>query len=958
MVAQFHVEVDQESGTFKPVDLHIRMEHHRSDGTEVAVEMELVSVAMDREGLVTLTPKAPDSDEPILVYEVQLTDALLSSPDFASQITEPIRVTFTARPKPESPDAAPPEPLEQRCDIIIDSPGAIHWTVADDPTTRDQPVELDADGQSEFVLSVRYEAWDPEQRQVVYKPEDVEFSHWTGPGLDPDVFGPVKGDEPWVVAGVDNNRDHSRWDSKLELPHPSHPGLTLPFNSSIRVRVWPMGSVVRHPGSISFKEGAKLLAEADVPLTLLEARQLVDLVRPEEPVPADGQEHELVLRFLRERDRSLVKRGTYSFEFEPGEHHRGGKIAETEAELTEDAKGELTLTYTAPELTYEAGKSFTERLQVYRGVGDDRQLLATIPVHLSPKVELRVEPEKAGLTWEPFELTIDPGLAPAVLRGVLTIDVTDKVEGDTKPFRVAHAKVMVHTGPGQSTKVELPLRSDKDGRWEWKLPELAEGLAKLPVERRERTLDPDSDRPESRFDDEAETVIRFYEDKVHEHTPWPLYDSPLERRIRQHRLVYGEQLASNPEHLLDRAVSGTDLLRAGTTFGKSYERIYESQIEVAAGGLNGIFTELIGLAINAASIGEKVGKVVGKVAALLDEVAGSVARGIGRYVTTEFAVGLKVTAIQIMEFLGRFTEQTTSPTVWNMIEGVKGAWAIIAETASNLITRQGSALVELVSGAINLLMNALKAIGNLVVTAVLLVLTAGGALLGMLIDALGSLLSRCAGPPVERLIATVGHYLTGTSAASAEVGKWTVGKAFEELYKATLDRLAGAQRAAGGVASSVASVVNPMGWVTSPAVGWLDGEAERLWVPEDAEPRIDEFRDDTLALGETQAAVGKYSSYLEIALGFIDAIVLAIECILMLLSMFVSAGFLNPVTLGPAMTAFEISFAKAKLAFIRLPALGLNLVGAVMIAGLYGLRVWSLPGPVTAPNLAPQAASP
>lgn len=958
MVVEFHVEVDQESGTFQPVDLHIRMEHHRSDGTEVAVEMELVSVAMDREGLVTLTPQPPDSDEPILVYEVELTDSLLSSPDFGSLIAEPIRVTFTARPKPENPDEAPPEPLEQRCDIVIESPGAIHWTVADDPTTRDVPIELDADAQSEFVLSVRYEQWDPEQRQVTYEPADVEFSHWTGPGLDPDVFGPVKGDEPWVVAGVDNNRDHSRWDSKLELPHPTHPDLALPFNSSIRVRVWPKGTIVRHPGRISFKEGARMLAERDVPLTLVAARQLVELVRPEEPVPADGQEHELVLRFLRERDRTPVKRGTYSFELEPGEHHRGGAIAEPEVELAEDAKGELTLFYTAPELTYEPEKSFTERLQVYRGVGEHRQLLETIPIHLSPKVELRVEPEKAGLDWEPFELTIDPGQAPALIRGVLTIDVTDKVEGDTKPFRVAHAKVTVHTGPGQGTPAELPLRSDKDGRWEWKLPELAEGLAKLPVERRERTLDPDTQRPECRFDDEAETVIRFYEDKVHEHTPWPLYDSPLERQIRQHRLVFGEQLASNPEHLLDRAVSGTALLRSGATFGQSYERIYESQIQVASGGLSGIFTELIGLALNAANIGEKVGNLFGKVAAWLDEAAGSVVRGIGRYVTTEFAVGLKTTAIQIMEFLSRFTEEATSPTVWNMIEGARGAWATIAETASNLINRQGSALVELVSGAINLLVNALKAIGNLVVTAVLLVLTAGGVLLGMLIDALGSLLSKCAGPPVERLIAVVGHYLTGTSAASAEVGKWTIGKAFEELYKATLDRLAGTQRAAGGVASSVASVVNPMRWVTSPAVGWLEDEAERLWVPEDAEPRIDEFRDDTLALGETQAAVGKYSSYLEIALGFIDAIVLAVECILMLLSMFVSAGFLNPVTLGPLLTAFEISFAKVKLAFIRLPALGLNLVGAVLIAGLYGLRVWSLPGPVTAPNMTPQPASP
>lgn len=952
MVSRFVIEADPEKHTYEPVDLHVKMERRLPDGSRQPVAIDLVSIEMDRQGLITLTPKGAETDEPILVYEVQLTDELLGSADFATKIEKPIRVTFTARPE-EAADATQAAPLKQDCDIEIRAPGAVHWTVGDDLTTRDLPLEIDADGVSELMLSVRYEEWDPQLRKFEYDPSKVEFTHWTGPRLPPDVFNAHPDDLPWETTSEENNRDHSRWASLKELPDPGHVGLDPPVDSYIRVRVWPRGSIIRVPSAIKPKEGARMLAEQQVPITLRPARQIVELVDPTEPIAADGLAHPLRLRFLRERDRTPVKKGVYSFEIERGVSYRGGKLTEDQGELKEEHNGELTLEYTPAELTYEPGKSFTEQLLVYRGNDDKRQLLATIPLYLSPKVELRIQAEKAGLVFEPYEISIPAGSAPHKIRGSLVFEVYHRESGDDMPFDVAHAHVKAFVGEAQ---VDREVLSDTAGTYEVVLPELEEGLRKLPEERRIHTLAKDSERPDCTFHEDADTVIRFYEDKTDRFAPWLLYTGELVTKVKTHRVLLGSQIAANPEDQLARAMSGTDLLRTGTTFGTTYLGMFNSAYGTAGGQLTATLLEAISLiaafvpfqkvAGGAGGVAKELSifdSVANKIGGYLDDAgtwAAPIAERLGTWFTGTLGPMLASAARSVPAYLddaARMLGPWVTDGLRAMIQQAAARWNTIAELAEQVAVSRGRRALEI--GA-EILKGLLTAIGTLFKAIVHALLAAGAKVVSWVLSGTGFVLGHL-GAGAGRFLDYIGFFGGSgwVSQSTRELARTSGAKFIEEIVKAIFGKIAdlvsdGQAALLGSEGSKVMSVI------ARAAVAYLHDNVAKLNVVEDPTSLIEDFRSSTVSLLGKQQTFNEWLAWANEWVIWAEKWVLILEVVAIVVSIFVSMG----LAAAPAVAFVDKWFSAAKMLFVRAPALIGSVGLAFAIPSCYGWRTAALAG--------------
>lgn len=932
MVSRFVVEANPETRTYEPVDLHVKMERRLPDGTKEPVSIDLVSIEMDREGLIVLTPKGAETGEPILVYEVQLTDELLGASDFATKIEKPIRVTFTARPESDAADAPQAAPLKEDCDVEIRAPGAVHWTIGDDLSTRDLPLEIDADGVSELMLSVRYEEWDPELRKFEYDATKVEFTHWTGEGLPADVFNAHPDDLPWETISDTNNRDHSRWASLKELPDPGHDGLNPPVTSYIRVRVWPRGSILRLPSRIRPKEGARRLAEKRIPITLRPARQIVELIDPTEPIAADGQSHELRLRFLRERDRTPIKKGNYDFEIERGPSYRGGALTETSAELKEEQNGELTLEYTPAELTYEPKKSFTERLLIHRGTGKQRQLLATIPLHLSPKVELRIEAEKAGLEFEPYEVSIPAGSAPHKIRGNLVFDVYNRESSKDVPIDIALARVKAFAGDVQ---VDGEVTSNSTGMYEITLAELEEGLRKLPESRRVHQLDKATERPTCKFDDNADTVIRFYEDKTDRFTPWVLYTGEATTKIKTHRVLFAKQIAEHPEDQLPRIVAGTELLRTGTTFATTWLNMYNQMIGSVLGQLKLTALELVSFAMNTEKFAKMLGNFL-KGGLDLASRGASALGNVGRALLTSIGPALSAAAQRISagvdDLIRYIGVDNISTKARALLDLIRARFVALREAAEQLQMSRGQRLIEygleIVSSLLSALALATKALVRLLVSAI-------GGLTALAMRGAGAGFEALAPAASARLLRTM-QQLGSRWFNIREGGATTLGKVLEELVKA------GADYVADWLVDGSPSPFGPdgsllMSQAAEGGLSYLHQDVTNLAVPEDADPNIERFRSASADAIGTQSDVLSVVGDLNYYVKQLDLVILVGELAVIAVGV-VCTGPVGGAALATMTSGSMVTFDRGFAAFKGLTVRGIPLVLMALYAAAIPMR--------------------
>jgi hypothetical protein len=927
---RFIIEADPDSGEYLPATIHASLTAPGSGGARAPVPMEVVSVQTEPTGMISVTPAADAGADPVWQFDVRILDEALSDPSFASRAQEPVLVTITARPAEGADDR--PE-IRRQCEVaIVVNDGEIHWQAEGDPSTADAVLHLDADGVTELVLLVRFERYDPEQRRVVYDPETVEFSHWTGPETTPEVFGPAPGDQPHLTAGPSNNRDRTRWRCHVPLPDPAHPSLVLPVETHIRVRAWPRGTVQRLPGAIDVSGGTKMLGEAHVPVVLDPVRVAAELVEPTEPVPADGEVHELVVRILNERTRAPVTSGTYTFELAPD--GGGGTLQETAVTLDPDSGGEARLPYRSPQLTYQPGGTYRETLVVHRGEGEARQDVTQLPVHLSPEVDVEISATKPGLEWEPVTVRIPAGQAPKMVRGTLplTVETTAPVPSRTETFPVAAAEVKILAGPDRK---EIPARilTNDRGLFQWRLPELEAGLADAPPERAERDLG-DDEVPTCDFDEHARAVIEGYEERLKHYGPFHLYNDGLTFKVRTHRVVFGGQLAREKPELVERIVSGAELLAIGVCYGTPYERMYRSALADAFDAVAGVFQELVSMLITWGDVGEKLAKAAARVGTWVTNTAGSTVAGLVSWVTQNFAHGLQLLSIKLQGWITSLKQVAVTPSVNNLVESLSGMVGSVVEAAGAIASSAGGALMEVLTGTINLIINAGRAVFNAIAAAITGVIAVLGDLVAAAAGGIGRWLAVCGEAAFAKITEALGR-LMGRQVLGPSLHPWGLPKAMEEATKYLLDTLAGFFLGGRRLSESLSQKLYIFPFLASSAVDGLQTDVEHALakVPADHEARRTPFRTTTQRMNDEMGQLSRAQATLDVVMAGIDFAVLTIELILTAVGMLFSVGILNPVTLAPIFKKVELGVGAMKLVLLRLPVLAT----AIGMAGVFAI---------------------
>lgn len=912
---EFIIEADPDTGQYEPTRVHLRLKKLSGSGGGRAVEGELIAIEMDREGILKFESVPPDSAEPVLVYDVTVEDSAQADPGFLDLIAEPVQVTFKKRPK-DDPDQ---EPLSETVRFRVKDPtGRIHWRREDIPSGSDQIVEVDPDGRSEMTLRVWIDMWDPVQRKVVYDPDKVEFTHWTGPELDPAIFGPHPDDLPHETAGPSNNRELSRWQSKAALPDPEQfPNRVPPIESWIRVRAWPRGRIDRQPFAIDAHE--RMLGEELVPLHLIAPRLTAELSEPALPIPADGLDHELLILMLEERDRTRVREAKLRVRIEDGPGYRGGTLDRGEVVLTEKDNGELRLVYTSPELSYEPGKSFTEQLVISRGGDNNATEVARFDLHLSPSVDARIEVEKVGLEFEAFELSIPAGAAPKEIQGFVKTKVLNRYPEIEEEYDTAHAELKIFTGPDLTVEVTPALMTDTAGKFTWELPELAKGLEKAPSGRAIRQLDPKSERVEGELDEDARTVIEFYEEKMSGYAPWHLFKDPLLTDLRKQRLVLGQQLAGNKPEDAVKAFAGTHLLRAGVTFGSTYDLIYNSQFERMVSAIFTLMTETVGLIVNTKEFADWAGKHLGALAGGIEEGYLWLDRWLREFLAgwaptmVRLGDGIEQAVIGLQSYLG-----TVGPNLSAAFESGLGMFRNAFHGLKALLdeNRGVDALSEVISGAIN----AFLAVLHLLWAAILAVIYGIGTVLSKSIGGFGRRAGQYTPQAWDAIREATQHFTKEVSGDGTLTGAFTLGKAAEQLVMWMVGELSGyfesAVGGSGGVVHSLPEWLkrefNIMGVAARYGVARLRNSILNLNVPNDTDLAIDWFTDATVELNETIGGFGRVEADMKWWATAIDALILGGEALVVIVATLGSGGLLAPAA-AATMSKIEVGFAAAKV---------------------------------------------
>ncbi|HEX9776115.1 MAG TPA: hypothetical protein VGB83_11130 [Actinomycetota bacterium] len=933
---EFLIEVTEE-GRYEPMERRLKLSKLVGGGNKTTVEGTLVSVAMSRDDLIAIEEKAVDAAG-VITIEVRVLDEAQAAEDFLDRITEPVEVTFEKRPK-DDPEA---EPVKETVTFRVPDPtGKIHWCVAGKKAaTKDKPVEVDADGKAELVLDVWFDTWDPVKKKVVYDKEKVEFTHWTGPELDPKVFGPHPGDLPHEVAGPSNNRDRSRWQSKRRLPNEEFPA-PLPIESHIRVRAWPKGKITREPYAIDAHE--RMLGETLVPLTLREAKVELKRTIPEKmPIPADGLEHDLEFEVTREGTKEKVRSARLSFDFaEKG--HRGGSVEPQELTLTEDDDGLARLTYAAPELTYAPRESFTEELIAYTGSAEKRIEVGRFPLHLNPEISASITAEKYGLAFEPYELKIDAGKAPCEIRGVLELEVENRLrltKGEAvRRFGIQHADVLITAGP-DDVEVAQEMVTKADGRYTWKLDELAKGLAEHGKDRKVLELDRKTQVPVARFNDECKQVIDFYDEKVNDYGAWNLFDrdATLADNLRGHRLLFGEQLATLERDAVPKVLSGTALLRSGATFVTTYDRTYRDQFGRFASAIGTTFTEGVAFYLNYKDFADKAGAAVGGALGKLEGGSHWVVELL--YKALDFLLTpLRYVSEQLVA-LGRGARRKLGPWLSSTLEGFKGTLNSIVAGIETMIARGRDDVAGIVAELINTLFNLIKFAVSLCLSCVLAFVRVAGGLLGTA----GGFVGKEFSPQnFARLRDMFTHFSktipgAGQEPAGGLSGSFTIGKTIEWVVNTFVAWVTGKvgdvasdpRGFANVTVSAITETLDMMSFSARYNMSWLQQRVAGLNVPADAERKIDAFLADARDLNQGQMSVNTFEYETKIWAAAIDLGIIVVEGVTACLAILGSGGIMA----GPVLAAFS----KIETSFALLKTGVLGVVPAA-VHGFYGFAV-------------------
>lgn len=491
-------------------------------GRDLDVEFGVDYVFTKPENVIEVEHDTEASTPKVAVFNVRLTDEVLGAKNFYDRVKEPVKVTIVTSPTSAAIAAVTtaPEKIEQTCHVGVKVPPArIRWEDPKRPGLPEPEFDVEPDGKDGMELHVWLERWDPALKRIATD-DSVEFTHMTNKRFDPEVFGPDPSSRPWVIAqpGSGDKRTCSLWKSRTALPAPNRPE-TLPWDGRIRVRARRAGDIrSRGVGTVDLRRGAPLLAEAFVTVRLGNSKIIAKLISPELPIPADGEGHEVVLQFVRERSGAPVGGVEVSGTLETGARYPGGSFDPPSQLLPEGGDGKAKFTYYPPKLTYRPGAAYDQDLRCYVGPFDKRVEAGGVVLFVSPEVRAELTAKKCGLDWEligPYTLIIPPDRAPD--RVIPHVGFVSVENGFDDPYDVNDAlpKVTV-LAAGERCDISIDMRTNDRGIYQWMLPELAPGLAKVAMDdpRRRLTLEPFKQEVAADLDEISLAIAKRYQQRL------------------------------------------------------------------------------------------------------------------------------------------------------------------------------------------------------------------------------------------------------------------------------------------------------------------------------------------------------------------------------------------------------------------------------------------------------------
>ena len=899
MTADFVIEWVAENRKFSRPQIGAEL---MKKGHDAPIPLRLEPPTTDPPGVIEVVHVPELSSETVAVLRAELTKDVLRAKDFYDRVERPVKVEITAVPVDDAlADAIGPE--VRSCTVGVEVPKPVlHWRGP--PFERDDaPIEVDADGEHEFELRTWVDQYRPVEGDIGYDPTLVEFSHKTAEGFDPRMFGPHPDDRPWVVApaGGSNNREFSRWISKLALPHPDVKGVVPPVRTVIHVQVWPKGAITKRvKDEVVHRRGA--LLDDQIEVVLRPVALVPELVRPVGPFDADGKEVGAALRISRQRDGKPLKRGVISWEVK-GEGSRGTTVRPDQVELLEADGGETTLWVTPPELTYQPFERYRDDLIVYAGAGADRRQIGIVPLLLRPAIKASISADKKGFDREERGAIELKAISSAcVIKGTVSYEATNVDPHETKTFPVCHAAVQIVCDDGKSS---VDLKTDEEGQFVWELPELEEVFKKIPEEReyeltadRERPVLSLSERREGPGQPSAEDVLAMYDDKVRAYAPLELLSTPLQNDLKRYGLTFCGQLCKEPEASYDKIVSASELLRVGAAGASTWRSINDKLWARGGTDVANFLSEGLATLISAGNIGPLLATGLQKsvsalrripsIIPLLEEIVSvctmitaRLARGAPATLSAAFSA-LHANATQVLGHLRRVAVETAQR---DSVAGV----ATLARVIGEVIVVLAEAAWAVARGLF-------------------------WAIASMVGHTLGAVSERIAiARPTLQWLSDISTRYFGTKDT---VNQFTLAKLMEMLAGAFTDWISTAEKEGANVASAVRQRFQLFGPAVEDALRRNLSASSALLVPASAVGAVKAYNQATMSMNVGASDFIKQHIEIDLLMKLLDIVILEAEAIGMFLVGWFSGGT-AAVALAPAISEFEVFVGALKMLLMR-----------------------------------------
>lgn len=970
----FEIPFDPAIEDFRPVDVRARMLYRSPTGESTPVEMASVQFSAQPGDIIQMTPR---KENEVWVASARLASQVYSRSDFDEVIKNDIQVTCRGIPVTGQGGA---QPVISRCLVRIQQPGGeIHWRFLQDGAYGpiDQGVVLTADGQSRFVLQVWYNLYHPGQRKLYYHPDRVQFTHQLDKSAPQGVLGPAPGS---TVKGRDNG-DATEWASLIPYPDPGYGRRPMPVESRLWVNAWPRGETV----------SAQPLARVGVPLRLTDVRFVVKLVDPLTPIPADGNPVRVLLQAVREKDGAPLVGRALSWVFKSGSQAAGGKVEP--AEGVTDAQGQVSLFFTPPQLYYRPGANYLAELAVHAGSERKSDPVATVQLPLAPALQFQLEATKAGLCFEPVEVTLDPEReTTSVVEGMLKLAAQEPETEIESWFPIDHAEVAVKLWDGRSYVPGSILTTTPEGMFTWELPELADvcqGRPALTLQAEEGMT------PPATLDDAMRTTISHYEDNSRNFFPYHLWGSELGDKLKCYRMVYCRQVAGKAPDQMEKIKSGAILLGTAAAYTRTYDKMVTSQWARLKEDFKNILIDAFALLLTVHGVADKMLaqiKGMASTAAVWLKKKGATAvawsKRFLKWSSTTLVSGLRRIAVQLQgaaRAMMGWAKSTTGvlktffTTLVNEIgRGARKLMAEIDDLLKKLAQQDKLGIVQIIESVMTTLSGCVVTVGRAVwnmvavLTGELVEFFAKWAkvfaegldgvrnLAQPLFDELKGMLQEVLEKGLARARALYGRFCESAANDVDHLMKERMPhfensfskllEVYTQLFFATFlgfsakaDQRAGAGDPGSrrGMVDQLLELLEPMRMWAEPVIERVYAAAETLQVPADAAPSVDRLRRQVAQTAGAQLHRAKANILVDTWLEIFDTALLVVEIGSFLIAGVMSFG-IAPIPLAGFFTQVEIASGAVKLAVFRAPQAISSLVYSWDIAMIYAAQVRGL----------------